>query len=187
MVAAEPASEGRTGEDSAEREVEERVGPRSSRALEVCISLGAFLAFAAILPLALTIPLRTEASPGQIDARFWPTVLAVVGLAVSLGRLVVSLLAAPENREELDRRQPGGLRRMVSTLLVTMVFIAVWSVGDVILAGYRIQLFPIAMALYLAALLALHGGRGWKPFVLFPIPLALGTYLLFGALLRIPL
>lgn len=161
--------------------------PAPSRALEIGISLGALLVFAGVLVLAQRIPLRTEAAPGQIDARFWPTLLAAVGTTVSVGRLITSLLAAPESREDLDARRPGGFRRVLLTVLATVAFIALWSVGDIILAGYRFQLFPIAMALYLATLLGLHGARGWKPFVLFPIPLTLGTYLLFGTVLRIPL
>lgn len=161
--------------------------PAPSRRLELGTAAVAGLLFAVVLYLALSIPIRAEAAPGQIDARFWPTALAGIGLMLSVARLVTSLVAAPERRDDLDPRQPGGLTRVALTLLVTALFIAVWSVGDVIVAGYRIQIFPIVMALYLAILLALHGARGWKPFVFFPIPLALGTYVLFGTLLRIPL
>ena len=161
--------------------------PAPSRGLEIGISVGAILLFAAVLYLALTMSIRAEAAPGQIDARFWPTVLAATGLVIAVGRLITSLVVEPENRDELDPRQVGGFLRVLLTVLVTIAFVALWSVGEVIVAGYRIQLFPIAMALYLAVLLALHGARGWKPFVVFPIPLTLGTYLLFGTLLRIPL
>lgn len=161
--------------------------PAPSRRLELLTALVAGIGFALALCLALSIPIRAEAAPGQIDARFWPTVLAGTGLLLSVARFVASLVAVPEKRDDLDPRQPGGLLRVGLTLLVTILFLAVWSVGDVIIAGYRIQIFPIVMALYLAILLALHGARGWKPFVFFPIPLAIGTYILFGTLLRIPL
>ena len=162
-------------------------GPEPSRALEIGISVGGILVFAVVLYLAMTMSIRAEATSGQIDARFWPTALAATGLVIAVGRLITSLVTTPENRDELDARQDGGFRRVLLTVLVTIAFVALWSVGEVIIAGYRIQLFPIAMALYLAVLLALHGARGWKPFVFFPIPLTLGTYLLFGTLLRIPL
>lgn len=162
-------------------------GPAPSRALEIGISVGAVLVFAVVLYLAMTMSIRAEATSGQIDARFWPTALATTGLVIAVGRLITSLVTAPENRDELDARQDGGFRRVLLTVLVTVAFVAFWSVGEVIVAGYRIQLFPIAMALYLAVFIALHGARGWKPFAFFPIPLTLGTYLLFGALLRIPL
>lgn len=161
--------------------------PSASRRLELGTAIGACVVFAITLYLARSIPIRMEAAPGQIDARFWPTALAAVGLVFSVARLGVSLVAAPEGREELDPRQPGGLAKVGATLVVTVLFIALWSVGDIILFGYRIQMFPIALALYLAILLALHGARGWKAFVLYPIPLAVGTFLLFGSLLRIPL
>jgi hypothetical protein len=161
--------------------------PQPSRRLELATAIGAVLVFAIALVLARGIEIRAAAAPGQIDARFWPTVLAAAGLLLAIGRLVTVLVAAPEARDELDPRQRGGFRRVVLTLVVTVAYIAVWSIGDVIVAGYRIQIFPIATALFLAALLALHGARGWKAFVFFPLPLAIGTYLLFGMLLRIPL
>ncbi|NMA76940.1 MAG: tripartite tricarboxylate transporter TctB family protein [Actinomycetales bacterium] len=161
--------------------------PSASRRLELVTAIGACAVFAIALYLARSIPIRMEATPGQIDARFWPTTLAVIGLLFSLARLVVSLASAPESREDLDPRQAGGLTKVFYTLLATVLFIALWSVGDVVLAGYRIQIFPVAMALFLAVLLALHGARGWKAYVFFPIPLAVGTFLLFGTLLRIPL
>lgn len=161
--------------------------PSASRRLEVGTAIGACVVFAITLYLARSIPIRMEAAPGQIDARFWPTVLAGAGLLLSLARLGVSLATAPESREDLDPRQTGGLTKVVATLGATVLFIALWSVGDVIIAGYRIQIFPLAMVLYLVVLLALHGARSWKAYVFFPIPLAVGTYLLFGELLRIPL
>lgn len=177
----EPAEEATAADDSLP------AGPAPSRSLEIGISVGAIFVFAWVLYLALTIPIRAEAAPGQIDARFWPTLLAGAGLIIAASRLITTFIVAPESRDELDARQPGGFRRVTVTLLITVVFVAVWSVGEIVLAGYRIQVFPFAMALYLAVLLAVHGARGWKPFVFFPIPLALGTYLLFGTLLRIPL
>ncbi|GAA1487925.1 tripartite tricarboxylate transporter TctB family protein [Brachybacterium sacelli] len=181
----EPASEGTTSPTEADDH--RPAGPAPSRSLEIGVSFGTVLVFGGVLYLAITLPLRAEAAPGQIDARFWPTLLAGTGLVIAVGRLITSTIAAPEERRDLDARRPGGFRRVLLTLLITAAFVAVWSVGEVVLVGYRIQLFPIAMVVYLVALLALHGARGWKPFVLFPIPLALGTYLLFGILLRIPL
>lgn len=161
--------------------------PSASRRLEIGAAVGACVVFAVALYLALSIPIRMEAAAGQIDARFWPAVLAGIGLLFAIARVGVSLTVAPEGGEDIDPRQPGGFARVALTLLATVLFIAAWSVGDVILAGYRVQIFPVAMAFYLAFLLALHGARGWKPYAFYPIPLAVGTYLLFGTLLRIPL
>lgn len=166
---------------------EETQRPQPSRRLEITTAIGAVLVFAIALVLARGIEIRAVAAPGQIDARFWPTVLAAGGLLLSIGRLVTAVVATPEAREELDPRQRGGFRRVALTLAVTVAYIAIWSIGDVIVAGYRIQIFPIVTTAYLAALLALHGARSWKAFVFFPLPLAIGTYLLFGMLLRIPL
>ena len=172
---------------TADGEHEGLARPSGSRWLEIGTAVGACVVFAVALYLALSIPIRMEAAAGQIDARFWPAVLAGIGLLFAMARVGVSLTAAPEGREDIDPRQPGGFARVALTLLATVLFIAAWSVGDVILAGYRVQIFPVAMAFYLAILLALHGARGWKPYAFYPIPLAVGTYLLFGTLLRIPL
>lgn len=176
------------GADPAEDESAQQYGgAAASRPLEAGAALVACAVFSGGLFLSITLPIRAEAAPGQIDARFWPSVLSVLGLALALARLVTTLVTAPQRRADVEARQPGGIPRVLSTLVITGLFMALWSVGDVILAGYRIQLFPIAMAAFLAALLALYGARGLRPYVLFPVPLAIGTYLLFGMLLRIPL
>ena len=187
---AEPAEDENALEDDNAVEDEatlEDGGAAASRPLEVGAALVACAVFGIALVLSLTLSIRTEAAPGQIDARFWPSVLSVIGLALALARLVTTLVTAPQPRGDVEARQPGGIPRVLATLVITGLFMALWSVGDVILAGYRIQLFPIAMVAFLAALLALYGARGWRPYVLFPVPLAIGTYLLFGMLLRIPL
>lgn len=162
-------------------------GAAASQPLEAGAALAACAVFGVALYLSLTLPIRAEVAPGQIDARFWPSVLSVLGLVLALARLVTTLVTEPHSRADVEERQPGGVLRVVSTLVVSVLFVVVWSIGDVILAGYRIQLFPIAMGAFLVTLLALYGARGWRPYVLFPVPLAIGTYLLFGVLLRIPL
>jgi len=172
---------------AADEAAQQEGGAAASRPLEVGAAVVACAVFGVALYLSVTLPIRAEAAPGQIDARFWPSVLSIVGLGLALARLMATLVTEPHSRADVEARQPGGVLRVVSTLAITTLFVIVWSIGDVIFAGYRIQLFPIAMAAFLAVLLALYGARSWKSYVLFPVPLAIGTYLLFGVLLRIPL
>ena len=60
--------------------------------------------------------------------------------------------------------------------------------GDVTQAfGYRIELFPIVTALFMASLMLLFGQRRWLGLVLYPIAVTVFIYVLFGMLLRVPL
>ena len=161
--------------------------PKPNKAMEIVTALLSLALMTLVLVLSTQIVLRSEASPGQIDARFWPTVLSIAGISLSVAQLVIALVRPAPDREELDVVRRGGYLRVASTLLVTAVFVIVWNIGSVIAFGFRIELFPYAATVYLAALIAIYGARSWKAYVLFPVPMAMLAYLLFSVVLRIPL
>jgi len=162
-------------------------GAPPSRPLEIVFGAVALAFSAGYLFLATQIPLRREALPGQIDARFWPMVLAVAAVVVSLVILALAITRPAPGREDLDRIQPGGVVRVIATLLIAGAFIAVWSLGSVILFGYRIEVFPIAAAVLMAALMLLHGHRRWLSLIIYSVSVTAFVYVVFGMLLRIPL
>ncbi|MFK5689157.1 tripartite tricarboxylate transporter TctB family protein [Ornithinimicrobium sp. LYQ92] len=161
--------------------------PAPSRAMEIAVAVAGAVLMGTALVLAQQIELRREAGPGQIDARFWPTLLAGAGLAAALGRLVIVLLRAADPRDDLERIRSGGPLQLGLTLVLTIAFIAVWELREVVLLGYELRVFPYASALLLAALAWLYGARTWQSLLLFPVLTAALTYGLFGVLLRIPL
>ena len=58
---------------------DEHAGAAASRPLEILFAAVALAFTASYLYLGTQIPLRQEAAPGQIDARFWPLLLGVAG------------------------------------------------------------------------------------------------------------
>ncbi len=163
-------------------EQDEHQGAAASRPLEIVFGIVALAFMAGYLFLTTQIPLRREALPGQIDARFWPMVIAVTGVV-----LAMALTRPAPTREDLDRIQPGGYLRVILTLVITGVFIAVWSLGSVILFGYRIEIFPVAAALLMAALMLVYGHRRWLSLIIYSALVTAFVYVVFGILLRIPL
>ena len=158
-----------------------------SRPLEIAFGLVAVGVTAAYLFLSTQIVLRQQAAPGQIDARFWPTLLGVAGVAVAVIVLAIALVRPARDRDDLDRAQPGGILRVSVASALTLAYILVWSAGSVIAFGYRFELLPIVTALYLLALMILFGARRWWALILYPVVLTAFIYVLFGMLLRVPL
>ncbi|WP_120494434.1 tripartite tricarboxylate transporter TctB family protein [Microbacterium phyllosphaerae] len=168
-------------------EQDEHQGAPASRPLEIVFGVVSLAFSAGYLFLATQIPLRREALPGQIDARFWPMVIAVTAVVISLAILAIAITRPAPGREDLDRIQPGGTVRVIATLAIAGAFIAVWSLGSVILFGYRIEVFPIAAAVLMAALMLLYGHRRWLSLIIYSVSVAAFVYVVFGMLLRIPL
>ncbi len=166
---------------------DEYEGARPSRTLEIVFGVVALAFTAGYLFLATQIPLRREAAAGQIDARFWPMVIGVTGVVIALAVLALALTRPAPTREDIESIQPGGYLRVIATLAITGVFIALWSLGSVILFGYRIEVFPIAAALLMAALMLLYGHRRWLSLVIYSAAVTAFVYVVFGMLLRIPL
>lgn len=171
----------------ADAPVEDFGHPASSRRLEVVVAIVAVALMAAAILLAQGIELRREPGAGQIGARFWPTLLAAVGLGLAVWRLVVAIVGTPDDRSDQDVVAVGGYRRLALTIALTVGFIAAWGIRSVVAFGYRFEVFPVLCAVFLLALLRLYGGRGWKALVLFPTLLTVGIYVIFRILLRIPL
>ncbi|WP_315073506.1 hypothetical protein [uncultured Microbacterium sp.] len=66
-------------------------GASASRPLEIVFAVVALGFTAGYLFLATQIPLRREAAPGQIDARFWPLVIGVTGVVIAIALLAVAI------------------------------------------------------------------------------------------------
>lgn len=161
--------------------------PAPSRGIEITAAVVAVGFTAVMLYLSLNITLRAEARPGQMDARFWPTILATVGVVLALWRLGIALLRPADERDELEAIQQGGYTRLLTTLALTLGYVAVWNLGSISLLGYRIQLFPFITALLFGILVWVYGGRKWTAVILYPAAMTALIYVLFGTLLRIPL
>lgn len=159
----------------------------ASRPLEISLAVVALLFSAGYLYLSTQIVLRREASPGQIDARFWPLVLGTIAVAIAVILLVIAITRPAPSREDIDRIQPGGVVRVLITGVLTIAFVAAWSASSAVLFGYRVELFPIATAIYLFLLMFVYGQRRWVGLVVYPVGLTALIYVLFGMLLRIPL
>lgn len=162
-------------------------GAAPSRPLEIAFAAVALAVAVGYLVLTTQISLRREAAPGQIDARFWPMVIGVSAVVVAIVLLVVAITRPPMDREDVERLQPGGVMRVALTLVISAVFIAAWSLGSVIVFGYRIEVFPIAAGLLMAALMWLYGHRRWPSLVIYSVVVTAFVYVVFGLLLRIPL
>lgn len=166
---------------------DEYQGAAPSRPLEIVFAVVALAVAAGYLALGVQIPLRREAAAGQIDARFWPMVIGVSAVVVAVLLLVVALTRPAANRDDIERIQPGGEMRMVATLAITLAFIGLWSLGSVILFGYRIEVFPIAAGLLMASLMLVYGHRRWLSLIIYSVAVTAFVYVVFGMLLRIPL
>lgn len=168
-------------------ESDEHAGAAASRPLEIAFALVALAVTAGYLYLGTQIPLRQEAAPGQIDARFWPLLLGTAGVAVSVALLAIAITRPPQSRDDIERIQPGGVLRVVLTCALTLGYVGLWILGSVVAFGYRIELFPVITAAYLVLLMLLYGQRRWLGLVLYPVAVTVFIYVLFGMLLRVPL
>jgi hypothetical protein len=156
---------------------------KPSKRMEIVVAAVALVFNTALLLLARGIPLKLEAGPGVIDARWWPSVLAIAGIVLAASRLSVVLLRPADARDDLETVGEGGARRLASSLALVVGYIGLWSLK----ALFAFPIFLAITPLFLAALVWLYGGRGWKSWVMYPIGMTAFIYLLFGLLLRIPL
>ncbi|MGY1550429.1 tripartite tricarboxylate transporter TctB family protein [Microbacterium sp. A588] len=160
---------------------------RPSRALEIAFAVAAVAFTAGYLALSTQIHLRREVAAGQIDARFWPMLLGVTGVVIAIVILVFAITRPAPGRDDVERIQPGGVTRVILTLVISTVFVALWSLGSIIVFGYRIEVFPIAASLLMAALMLVYGHRRWLSLIIYTASLTAFIYVVFGMLLRIPL
>lgn len=161
--------------------------PPPSRVMEIALAVVALAFMAVVLMLATQIDLRREPGPGQIGARFWPTMLAGTGVAIAVWRLVVAVRSPAPEREELEQVQVGGTARLAITVVLSVVYVALWELREVVVAGYEYRVWPMATVGLIVAVTWLSGGRGWRALIMFPVLLTAFIYVLFDYLLRIPL
>ena len=146
-----------------------------SRRLEVVTATVSLAASVIGFVLAQSIELRTET--GGVDPRWWPTVLSLLAGALSVALLLIAILRPPFDRSDLEAGSRQGWVRLGAALVCGILYIVLWQ-----LAGYL-----IATPIFLAALLWIFGGRGWKTLILFPVLTTAFTYVLFHSLLKVPL
>ncbi len=170
-----------------EIEQDEYQGAPASRTLEIVFAIVALAFAAGYTVLTTQIPLRREAAPGQLDARFWPMIIGITAIVAAIALLAIAITRPAPSREEIERIQPGGVRRVAITLAIVAAFIAAWSLSAVVLFGYRFEVFPFASALLMAALMFAYGHRRWISLVIYSVSVAAFVYVIFGMLLRIPL
>lgn len=174
-----------TSPDSAAQDVQRGAAP--SRPSEIAFAATALAFSVGYFALTTQIALRREAAPGQIDARFWPYVIGITAIAMALLLLVIALTRPAPERDDLDQTNRIGLLRVTATLAITGGFIAFWSLGSLILFGYRVEVFPIAAGLLMATLMLVYGHRRWLSLVIYSVSVTAFVYVVFGMLLRIPL
>ncbi|RUR01942.1 tripartite tricarboxylate transporter TctB family protein [Labedella endophytica] len=146
-----------------------------NRTMEIVVAaVGLAVGLAGIL-LAQGIELRAET--GGIDPRWWPTVLSIGSAALAAALLVAALVRPPFDRSDLETVGAGGWRRLLLATVIGAAYVAGWQ-----LVGYL-----GATVVFLALLVWVFGGRGWKTIVLFPVITTGFTYLLFHTLLKVPL
>jgi hypothetical protein len=146
-----------------------------SRRMEMMVAATGLIVSITGLLLAGRIEVRAET--GGIDPRWWPTVLSIGSAVLSAALLIVALARPPFDRSDLERISAGGWRRLLLAGVVAAGYVVVWQ-----LVGY----LP-GTVLFLAVLVWVFGGRGWKTLVLFPVITTAFTYLLFHTLLKVPL
>jgi hypothetical protein len=146
-----------------------------SRAMEITVAAVGLAVGAAGIVLARGIEVRAET--GGIDPRWWPTVLSIGSAALAAALLVVALLRPPFDRSDLERVSDGGWRRLLLAGVIAAGYVAAWQ-----LVGYL-----AATVVFLALLVWVFGGRGWKTLIIFPVLTTAFTYLLFHTLLKVPL
>lgn len=156
-----------------------------SRILEFVAAAAALAFFVVLLMFTLQLELRREPTPGQIDARQWPLMLAVLGIVLAATRLGIALVRPPDPRDDLEPIRSGGYLRLGITIALTLGYVWLWGIREQLDLG--VPLFLIITPLLLATLVASYGSRSWKAIALYPVLLTGFAYLLFHTLLRIPL
>lgn len=147
----------------------------SSRRLEVTTAAVALVLSVCGYFLAQGLEIRTET--GGVDPRWWPTLLSLLAAALSVALLLIAILRPPFDRSDLEVASKQGWTRLGIALVCAILFVVLWQ-----LAGYL-----VATPIFLAALLWVFGGRGWKTLILFPVLTTAFTYVLFHTLLKVPL
>lgn len=148
---------------------------RPSKRMEIAGAAIALLGFAVLIAASRAIEVRRET--GGVDPRWWPQLLGIVGLALSVLLLVRAVTRPPLARGDVREATRDGRLRTVLAVGLAALYIMTWPVAG----------FLVTTPLFLLAGTYLFGGRGWKALLVFPAVLTAGIYLLFDAALQVPL
>lgn len=145
-----------------------------SRRLEVLTGVIAVALSAVMILLSRAIQVNRET--GGVDPRWWPTVLGVVSLVLAV-LLVVVALTRSLSRDDVEPTSRSGRINAVITAAAAVAYALAWPI---------VGFLPATFVLLLV-LTAVFGARSWKVLVFFPLGLTAFLYILFAALLRVPL
>ena len=149
---------------------------KPSRKLELAIAIGLVLLSTVGVIASRAVGVRTET--GGVDPRWWPTIITVISLVLSLLLLVFAFTKPPFDRDDLEVSNRGGWYRLTVTMILSALYIVAWTISEN---------FVVPSAIFLAAMLWFYEGRGWKALVVFPVITTVFLYLLFHTLLKVPL
>lgn len=147
-----------------------------SRPLEKAVAFVLVAGSCAALIGARNIEVANET--GGYDPRWWPTIIAVIALLLSLMLGIVAFFRPPFTRDEVDSISDGGWTRLGATAVVTVIFVFGWH-----LSGN----FVVPCAFFLGALIWSYGGKGVKTVLVFPVVTTAMIYVLFHTILKVPL
>lgn len=148
---------------------------RPSKRMEIAGAAVALLGFAVLIVASRAIEVRRET--GGVDPRWWPQLLGIVGVVLSVVLLVRAVTRPPLARGDVQETTRDGRVRAALTVALAAVYIVAWPVAG----------FLVTTPVFLVAGTYLFGGRGWKALLVFPVALTAGIYLLFDAALQVPL
>lgn len=146
-----------------------------SRSLEIASACVCLVLSALLLFFARGIDLSIDS--GGLSPQWWPTMLAWAGVALALAMLAMSIAGRPVDRSDLENPSGVGKKTVPIVVLVSITFVALWTIAD----------FRLACLVYLVVLAWVLGCRGWRALILFPVGITALIYVLFHALLRVPL
>jgi hypothetical protein len=146
-----------------------------SRSLEIATASIALALSALAFYFAYNIELRMD--PGGINARWWPSVLAISASVLSGILLVVSLTVKEIDRGDVEASNAKGWSRVLKALAVSSLYVFAWSQ-----IGYFVPTL-----VYLVALLWIFGLRSLVAMGLYSLITTGFIYGLFHYMLRVPL
>ncbi|MGO1315542.1 MAG: tripartite tricarboxylate transporter TctB family protein, partial [Cellulomonadaceae bacterium] len=148
---------------------------RPSRRLELVIAVACLALSALVVVLASRIMVRHDT--GGIDPRWWPTMLGLVALALSVLLLLAAIFRPPFARDDVVAGTREGWTRSMAAMVASGLFVVLWTMLP----------FMVVLPVYVIGLVAVFGGRGVKALLIFPAVVCTIIHLLFDMLLRVPL
>lgn len=142
---------------------------------EIIIALVALAMSAFALYLSRNMYLRLDL--GGINPRWWPTILSIGAIILSINMLTMAFFSKSYVRDDLEASHRDGWLRMLQALVFSVLYVFAWSN-----IGYVISTF-----IYLIVILWVFGLRSGKGLILFPLITTAFIYGMFHYMLRVPL